>query len=91
MKQCLEAKVNLDDKSFHVINTLFLWTEELQKINKTKSIKLVNAILLPHPSQLRFSSYEEFFIYLNYIAGDIQNLFKAGTHQWSADDLILLL
>jgi hypothetical protein len=58
MKQCLEAKVDLDNKHFHVLSTLVLWMEELKKISKQKVIKLVPAILLPHPSTLKFEHYE---------------------------------
>jgi hypothetical protein len=30
-------------------------------------------------------------VYLNYLAGDIQNLFKVASYQWTVDDLIMLL
>lgn len=91
MRQCMENRVNLDNNEFHVLNTLVLWVEELKKINKSQSLKLVDAILLPHPQQLTFEYYEEFIVYLNYLAVDIQNLFKAKSSKWEPEDLMLFL
>ena len=77
MRKCVDKGSLLNNSSFHVLNTLILWMAEQEKARNPKA-GILQAVLLPHPSQLAFQQFEELIVYVNYIAADLIKIVKGG-------------
>jgi hypothetical protein len=78
MRKCVDKGSLLNNSSFHVLNTLILWMAEQEKDSRNPKAGILQAVLLPHPSQVAFQQFEELIVYINYIAADLIKIIKAG-------------
>lgn len=64
---------------FTTIKMLSKWVVALEGLKKKKDVKLYPAIV--EDMELGLCTYEEFIVYLNYIANDVLQIIKSGTDE----------